>query len=406
MQEFSKTYQKGIAGLVLMGIIFTAVLLPFQRAESSLPFGPMGLTVPTNDWLTNIKEYIVDEIPYLLAGVILRTLTDSIVSWIRTGGVNGGSLMIDNFEEHFKRELDNAAGIFLQDIIGPEFVDLLCEPLRISIPRFAAGLRPSFADRARCTITEIVDNLENFRVSFVQGGSWQAWDSLLEPNNNWMGVLLSVIDEGERRKYEAFFSTNKKIDTTGGGLSPYEDCDTDSLGHIVNCVIKTPGKVVAEAVKETFTVDVDRLKLADEINEIIAAALDSLISWAITGGGGGYYSASSVKRRDSTHPIVDIISPRDGATVLGIVTISASAFDDRDVESVRFFVDGREIDEVDSPPYSTAWDTRTVSDGTYIIMVIATDTTGNVDQSIASVTVRNSFTPPPPPPPAGGESQP
>ncbi len=395
MREFFKKYQKSFAGLVLAGVIFTSLLLPLKRAEAQF-FG-FGGAVPVNDILNNPKEYILDTLVYALIKVLLRTFTQGIVSWIRTGGFQGSSLLIDNFEEHFKRELNNEAGIFLEDIIGPAFVDLLCEPLRIAIPRFAVGLRTSFADRARCTISEIVDNLEDFHVDFVQGGSWRTWDALLQPNNNWMGVLLSTLDEEQRREAEAFLRTKTEVETTGGGLDPSKDCGTTSLGHIVNCVIKTPGKIVAKAAEDVFGSGVRQLELADEINEIIAAALDQLIAWAITGGGGGF-SAGSVKPHDSEAPKVALTSPPNGARVSGVVSVSASASDNESVSRVQIFVDGRKMGE-SGGSFSISWDTTKETEGSHSLHAFAFDKAGNVGLSdIVAVIVDNIPDAGPPPP--------
>lgn len=385
-----------------------SLAVPFKDARAQfLPFGG-GLAVPTNDIFNNPKEYILDPLVHALIKVLLRTFTQGIISWIQTGGFQGSSLSIENFEEHFKRELDNQAGIFLEKVIGPEFVDLLCEPLRITIPRFALGLRSSFSERARCTITDIVENLENFEVQFSQG-SWTAWDAMLRSNNNWMGLALMTLDEQHAELVRAFLSTKTEVDTTGGGLLAYKDCGTTSLGHIVNCVIKTPGKVVAKAAEEVFNTNLDQLEIADEINEIIAVALDQLISWAITGGGGGFGAGRTIGSGggfDDELPDVSVDSPPDGATVSGIVQISASAFDNEDIRKVDFYVDGEKIAEDRFAPYQATWDTRSVSDGIHTIMVVAIDTSGNMSQDFTSVDVRNFFTPPPsffppPPPPAG-----
>ena len=421
MRAPSKKTKKILLPLLLAFSVSVSLLFPFQKAYAQLAVidaAHIAVSTANGVILTAIgvstaatavstaalvtKEYILDTFVYAFLKILIRTFTQGIVSWIRTGGFQGQSLMIDNFEEHFKREIDNAAGIFLEDIAGPEFTALLCDGLRITIPRFA-GTRSSFANRARCTITRIVDNLENFHVRFSYGG-WAGWNSLLQANNNWMGVLLMTKDEGEKRKADAYLAASKKIDTTTGGLVPSEDCDRTSLGHIVNCVTKTPGKIVAKAAEDVFGSGVRQLELADEINEIIAAALDQLISWAITGGGGGFSSGGRVRPPDNTLPTVRIVSPAEGAIVRGPVTISANAFDNVGIARVKFFVDGREIAEVNSPPYATSWDTTSVLDGIHIIMAVAIDTSGLSDQSLVSVNVSNNPAPaappePPPPPP-------
>ena len=96
------------------------------------------------------------------------------------------------------------------------------------------------------------------------------------------------IDEAAKKQTDAFLRSEYELSTTGGGFLPRKNCQRigGSIGSFVtNCVITNPGELVAESARQVFQIDVDRLKVADEINEVIATAIDTLISWAITGGG-------------------------------------------------------------------------------------------------------------------------
>ncbi len=125
--------------------------------------------------------------------------------------------------------------------------------------------------------------------------------------------------------------------------------------------------------------NVDQLKLAStSLGKIIYhAGLNSGI-----GSGGG--------SDDTTPPTVTITDPADGATVSGIVTISADASDDVGVSKVEFYVDNTLIGTDTSEPYSISWDSTTVENGSYIIKAIAYDTSGNTNSDQISITVENS----------------
>lgn len=95
-------------------------------------------------------------------------------------------------------------------------------------------------------------------------------------------------------------------------------------------------------------------------------------------------------------PTVTITNPADGATVSGIVTITADASDDHDVAQVEFFVDDVSvgIDSTPSDGWSVDWDTTTVGDGAHSIAATATDGTGKTGSDSVSVTVANVDGPP------------
>lgn len=92
-------------------------------------------------------------------------------------------------------------------------------------------------------------------------------------------------------------------------------------------------------------------------------------------------------------PTVDIISPEEGATVGGIVSIEAHATDDYGISRIRCWVDSESVpmglisgDELDGI-WQGNWDTTAVDDGFYTITVTATDTIGfgGVDSVMALV---------------------
>ncbi len=88
-------------------------------------------------------------------------------------------------------------------------------------------------------------------------------------------------------------------------------------------------------------------------------------------------------------PTVVITSPSDGASVSGTVTVQASASDDDGVAKVEFSVDGVKQRTDTSSPYTYAWDTTTVANGSHTIQARAFDTADQTAQSEVDVTVSN-----------------
>ena len=99
-------------------------------------------------------------------------------------------------------------------------------------------------------------------------------------------------------------------------------------------------------------------------------------------------------------PTVTLTAPASGATVSGIVTVSANASDDVAVAGVTFRAGAVALGAEDTTAsYSIAWDTRTVASGTYVLSAVARDSAG---QSTSSGSVTVTVDNPPPPPPTSG----
>lgn len=98
----------------------------------------------------------------------------------------------------------------------------------------------------------------------------------------------------------------------------------------------------------------------------------------------------TITQPDTTAPKVSITSPSRNAKVNGTVTISVAASDNIGVGKVEFYVNGVLKLTDGSSPYAYAWNTSTVTNGTYTLMSRAYDAAGNRGQSKAiTVMVRN-----------------
>jgi hypothetical protein len=106
------------------------------------------------------------------------------------------------------------------------------------------------------------------------------------------------------------------------------------------------------------------------------------INWLANGSGGG--------GGDTTAPTVSITAPTNGATVVGTVSINATASDNVGVTKVEFYVDGALKSTDTTSPYSYSWDSTAVANGSHSLTAKAYDAALNVGTSSAvSVTVNN-----------------
>ncbi len=94
---------------------------------------------------------------------------------------------------------------------------------------------------------------------------------------------------------------------------------------------------------------------------------------------------------DNIPPTGSITSPAANSSASGVATVSATASDNVSVAGVQFQLNGANLGpRVTVAPYSFAWDTRTVADGTYTISAVVGDLAGNTTQLVGlNVTVNN-----------------
>ncbi|MDQ5841425.1 MAG: Ig-like domain-containing protein, partial [Chloroflexota bacterium] len=108
------------------------------------------------------------------------------------------------------------------------------------------------------------------------------------------------------------------------------------------------------------------------------------------------YTATFTAVADTVKPAVAVTAPAAGASVSGNVNLAANASDAGGVTKVEWWVDGvRVATDTDGAPWTKAWNSASVADGTHKIIAKARDTAGNWGTS-PSVMFSVSQTPPPP----------
>ena len=79
---------------------------------------------------------------------------------------------------------------------------------------------------------------------------------------------------------------------------------------------------------------------------------------------------------DTIKPVVALTSPANGDSLTGIVTVTATASDNKSVASVQLLVNGVAVAIDNTSPYTFTWNATTLS-GAQILTVKATDAAGN-----------------------------
>lgn len=131
--------------------------------------------------------------------------------------------------------------------------------------------------------------------------------------------------------------------------------------------------------------------------EVCTANGSGQLSFSYSGG----YSTHTFDIAEIGVPSVSVMSPSDGATVSGVITITATTTvpSGDAIASVQFLLDGIDVGSaVTSSPYQISWNTASSSDGSHVLSAIVTDSYSNMASSTAvSVMVKNMVTVSPPP---------
>jgi hypothetical protein len=100
----------------------------------------------------------------------------------------------------------------------------------------------------------------------------------------------------------------------------------------------------------------------------------------------------TVSNGASSGPTVQLTSPATGSILSATVTLYATVASGQPITNVTFFVDNSVVGApITAPPYMISWNTSTVPDGQHVISVSATDSLGNVGNSVpVTLNVDNS----------------
>ena len=116
-------------------------------------------------------------------------------------------------------------------------------------------------------------------------------------------------------------------------------------------------------------------------NKGICATMRAAQFLGITGSGGGGGTP------DVAPPTVAIVSPADGDTVTGQVTIVVAASDETAMGSVSLTIDGADAGTDDMAPFQFPWDATAAGPGTHALIATARDAAGNTVTANAMLTV-------------------
>lgn len=263
------------------------------------------------------KTYITDTAWAIFRKQMIDYMTDELVKWIQGGG---DPKFITDWEGFLTEVADEAGGKILEDITGPEFMAGLCQPDWAIKIRIGLQKPPKFATKARCTISDIGVNFDDFMDNFENGG-WKGWLSVSEAQNNPYGVYMLAFNEKLNKEARAKLGAENEVKTGSGFLSDKvcvqrscklgataplagnsymgasysntQSYDTritakesgiwkkEDLVSGCDCLewqTRTPGKIVADGLNQSVFKDIEWLKNSEEWQNMVVAVTNAVVN--------------------------------------------------------------------------------------------------------------------------------
>ena len=219
---------------------------------------------------------------YCIVNSVITYIADETIRWANTG-FNDNPAFIENTGNFFAGLADREAGTFISQLgrnASQGGIDL-CSNLR---PEIVIGLsnyygRSNFRNTATCSLSSIVNNMENFTNGDFSDGGWAGWFSLTQNDqNNRIGATFLATDELYGRLSARNNTAKLELGLNKGFLN-YKKCDKNSDGSTDerSCKTVTPGIVIQGALEKTLGMKKDRLVLAQKFDQVVEAIVDNLI---------------------------------------------------------------------------------------------------------------------------------
>lgn len=282
--DFIKKLSIGEITVAALGAFYLAVCLPTTQVAVATGVGAAGIATAAGTglgpgpaaavpFLTSVCDSIKKALGQAFKQQILQALVNDITSWIKRG--YKGKVIVTDWKDLVNNAGQAAVGEFAQSI-GAGF---LCSPFNFQI-QFLLTQHPDFDTKARCTLDDIVGNINNFYTDFRSGG-WIAYQESWAPQNNFYGATLAAIREADRVHDEAADAAKSEGIANQGFLSQ-KNCVTVTLpggGTKEQCTTTSPGSFIGNAAAETLVkTPIGAVIGADELGGYLKVIIDTALN--------------------------------------------------------------------------------------------------------------------------------
>lgn len=300
--------------------ILTALICGIVVMVGILYFSNQGraLGIPVFDSENFFKEYFIRPLVRKIANSLENKLVNSVNKQI--SGIDGKlpsfvtnwrnytldsqargndifrSILADaDFCSYFGKDLKILFGAdkYTGRIDGAKVRDALGRVVyenKLSIP----GL-PSFKDISKCTLPSSF-SATALKQDFAKGGGWDAWNKLIEPQNNLLGAFILALDEQSRQISLESQSAENEAVSGGGFLSQKLGVGNSGVGPS-GCTIKrdeagdvestrctfmgkivTPAQILGQTAADEIDTKLKRVGAATELTDVILSLADAVLN--------------------------------------------------------------------------------------------------------------------------------
>ncbi len=307
-------------------------------------FDAANLAKMVAEWAATLAQWAKEEAALALRDAavkaVMNYMADETIKWIQGGG---DPRFVTDFQGFMKDSANRAVG----DVILQTDAAFICSPFKAQI-MFQLQPTPKFSENVKCTLDDIVDNIDDFYSDFSKGG-WIGYAEVMQPQNNYYGVALQVSANLNERTAKAVDAASKEIQAgsgflsvkrcKGGGIENPSPGDVEDLYLVKdfkgawcqekNLETTTPGDVVAESVKTVINSD---SQWAVNAKSIISGITNALIN-RLVGEGLSLVSDSLSSNENSAY------SYMQRNNLSNIINKSYGGNKDAMIESIKMFLD-------------------------------------------------------------------
>ncbi|MBI4085613.1 MAG: hypothetical protein HY432_03890 [Candidatus Liptonbacteria bacterium] len=290
--------------------------LGIRTANAALPvidFSLIGTTIANwaKDFASKAIEWAYTTALRIAVNVLINEFQNQVVNWIAG---NGNPKFITDWNGFLRDVANKAAGNAIYSLV-PQLCTGLGPLIRVAllpVPYANTGVR--------CTLNQVVNNVQNF-VNRFQSGGWYAYSYAMQPNNNFYGALIVTYDRQLTEIMAAKEAANSQAVASKGFLSvtkcvestTIEDEDGNTSEVCLKEVDTTPGAIVGEALTSSLGWKPNQIVSAQRFEDLVAAIVNASINRII---------------REGLSSLTEAVNPGTpsftGATPTGVVNPSGS----------------------------------------------------------------------------------
>ena len=330
-----QNWHKKILASILTIVMVSAFILPARRAHATIPVTDVGnLGTIVGNLVTNstgtaqsisdiIKEFALDTVAYTLATTLATNMASQVINYVNSG-LSGdgwdGDAFFPQSQSTFLEDISDLEVVKMFENLKTDFTNLEGEAQNLFAfgENFGKGLIDSYTATTAEDLISTVDpeKLKDFGDDFSVGGH-KLWNESLKPQNNPFGFdllarstigdkIANKTKEGvqELEQNEGFQSAKEcvgaEVDLASASTNELVSLGfnvvnngsqfTDCIGQVATTTV---GSLISDTTKRALGTHGEATSNADEISEVIGAALGNLMTSYINKGFAKLGSSSS-----------------------------------------------------------------------------------------------------------------